>query len=559
MRVISKIYLFLQTVRYLKLIQIFYRIKYKILPIRSAGIRNQSFERRKLNIDFPVWANSSWNEDGVVSYLNTEIKVDYKNTWEVEADVLWLYNLHYFDDLNSYAVGSKKKFYSELINSWISCNNQSNDIAWASYPISLRIVNWCKFFWRINDIDSDWIKSLWVQAEWLFCRLEYHILGNHLYANAKALVFVGVFLGGDFGDRLLIKGLSIVNSQNKEQFLQDGGHFERSPMYHNIMLWDLLDLIFLAEHSGNIKLSNSLAEWKSIALKAIEWMGKMAHPDGDIAFFNDAALGIAPTYADICMYAERLALCSYRGGDCKLVKAKMDYLEDTGYICLKNQDYKVILDVADVGPDYLPGHAHADTLSLELSLLGRRIIVNSGTSVYGISDERHRQRSTKAHNTICIDDDNSSEVWGGFRVARRARVFDINVDFDSMIAIASHDGYKRLPGRPIHQRKITLQEKQLTVEDNITGDGKHEIEVIWHLHPDVKCCWKDEMSAIVLQFDSDESCKRVNLSIDGIEDFHVKESTWHPEFGKAIPNFSIVGVIQDVLPISITTTLSLLA
>ncbi|MFB1490650.1 MULTISPECIES: heparinase II/III family protein [unclassified Thiocapsa] len=43
-----------------------------------------------------------------------------------------------------------------------------------------------------------------------------------------------------------------------------------------------------------------------------------------------------------------------------------------------------LLDVAPIGPDYLPGHAHADTLSFELSLFGQRVIVNGGTSRYRI-------------------------------------------------------------------------------------------------------------------------------------------------------------------------------
>ena len=79
-----------------------------------------------------------------------------------------------------------------------------------------------------------------------------------------------------------------------------------------------------------------------------------------------------------------------------------------------------LLDVAPVGPDYLPGHAHADTLSFELSLFGQRVLVNSGTSQYEAGPERSRQRGTAAHNTVIVDGHDSSEVWAGFRVARRA-------------------------------------------------------------------------------------------------------------------------------------------
>ncbi|MEN9780004.1 MAG: hypothetical protein RL014_1152 [Pseudomonadota bacterium] len=92
---------------------------------------------------------------------------------------------------------------------------------------------------------------------------------------------------------------------------------------------------------------------------------------------------------------------------------------DSGYVRLDNGPAVALLDVAPVGPDYLPGHAHADTLSFELSVGAQRVLVNSGTSCYGSSAERLRQRGTAAHNTVVVNGQDSSEVWGGFRVARR--------------------------------------------------------------------------------------------------------------------------------------------
>src|SRR6185295_1096925 len=109
---------------------------------------------------------------------------------------------------------------------------------------------------------------------------------------------------------------------------------------------------------------------------------------------------------------------------------------------------------ASVGPSYQPGHAHADTLSFELSLHGRRVLVNSGTSEYGTGPERQRQRSTAAHNTVVIDGQDSSEVWGGFRVARRAHCQWLATSRTPAPSIeAVHDGYLRLPGRNTHRRR----------------------------------------------------------------------------------------------------------
>src|SRR6267378_2144736 len=78
-------------------------------------------------------------------------------------------------------------------------------------------------------------------------------------------------------------------------------------------------------------------------------------------------------------------------------------LESSGYIRLENKDTVVLFDAAPIGPDYQPGHAHADTLSLEVSHRGRRVLVNSGTSTYERGPERAKERGTAAHNTIVID------------------------------------------------------------------------------------------------------------------------------------------------------------
>ena len=130
-----------------------------------------------------------------------------------------------------------------------------------------------------------------------------------------------------------------------------------------------------------------------------------------------------------------------------------------------------LLDVAPIGPDYLPGHAHADTLSFELSLFGQRVLVNSGTSCYGMGTERLLQRGTATHNTVAINGQDSSEVWGGFRVARRARPFGLRIEESEsgLKVVCAHDGYTRLPGRPIHRREWCFSGGAMEIVDTIEG------------------------------------------------------------------------------------------
>ncbi len=236
-------------------------------------------------------------------------------------------------------------------------------------------------------------------------------------------------------------------------------------MYHAILVEDLLDVINAARayHMGD---RAGLSALTDVVAFMLGWLGQVIHSDGEIAFFNDAAFGVAATPSALAAYAARLGL-----GASKLRGTAPVHLKDSGYVRVDVDGARTILDVAPVGPDYLPGHAHADTLSFEMSLGHERVVVNGGTSCYGKGEQRQRERSTAAHSTVEIDGENSSEVWAGFRVARRARVIDIDVSADArpMTVSAAHDGYRRLPGRPVHHREWLFGARRLTVVDEVRG------------------------------------------------------------------------------------------
>src|SRR5260370_1258281 len=96
---------------------------------------------------------------------------------------------------------------------------------------------------------------------------------------------------------------------------------------------------------------------------------------------------------------------------------------------------------------------------------------------------RRHERSTAAHSTVQVDGADSTEVWGVFRAGRRARVSGLAVLADSsgLACEAVHDGFRRLPGRPLHRRRWSLTEGGLRVEDLVTGRGRHEIVIRWQL------------------------------------------------------------------------------
>src|SRR5690606_39118768 len=130
----------------------------------------------------------------------------------------------------------------DLCRSWVHANPPGTAVSWHAYPTSLRIVNWCRANLQADDLQE----SLYLQAAHLYRNLETYVYGNHLLENARALVYAGVFFG-DTGEapRWLERGLQLYRKETPIQVLSDGGHFERSPMYHALMLEGYLDVLNL--------------------------------------------------------------------------------------------------------------------------------------------------------------------------------------------------------------------------------------------------------------------------------------------------------------------------
>ncbi|GHD14274.1 heparinase II/III family protein [Tianweitania populi] len=435
---------------------------------------------------------------------------------------LWRYNLHYFDDLNAERAADRRGWHAALIGEWLKHNPPGQGTGWEPFPTSLRIVNWIKAALGGFTLPADAAHSLAIQTRWLSQRVEHHLSGNHFLANAKALCFAGAFFEGAEADAWFRQGSRILQRELPNQILPDGGHYELSPMYHALVLEDLLDLINLSRRFGTDQALQGLFKARINPVRT--WLAALSHPDGEIAFFNDAALGIAPTPATLNAYAARLGF----GSAAALLPGVKD-LKQSGYVRVTRGPAVLLIDAADVGPVHQPGHAHADTLSFELSLHGKRVLVNGGTSEYGTGPERLRQRGTAAHNTLTIDGFDSSEVWSGFRVGRRAHPHDLHIvqGHNETSITASHDGYRFLPGSPMHHRRWRLGAGTLTIQDEVSGPPR-KAEARYHFAPDIKlyaqgnCGIAEQAGRLVLRWEVAEGLARIEAD------------THHPGFGVSL-------------------------
>jgi len=457
---------FWRTVRYLRAEQVLGRAKFRLArPVPD--LRPAPALRAPTGTwVVPAMRAPSLIASGRLRFLNEERSLDEIGWDDPAIEKLWRYNLHYFDDLNAEGAARRAAAHRALVARWVMQNAPGAGTGWEPYPASLRIVNWIKWFVGGASPEAAWLHSLAIQARWLQARLEWHLLGNHLFANAKALVFVGLYFDGPEADEWLAQGIAILERELPEQILPDGGQFERSPMYHALALEDLLDLLAITSARANAASPIQLLEpvLRDHSSRMLHWLRAMSHPDGTLGLFNDSADGIAPPNSEL----ERLA-AALRVTAAVPKPEGITRLDASGYVRVARDGAVALLDVAPIGPDYLPGHAHADTLSFELSLGARRVVVNRGVSCYGLSARRLYERGTGAHTTTQVSDENSSEVWSGFRVGRRAR--PVNLLVGAWDVACSHDGYRHLPGAPEHRRHWHFGAGTLQVEDTVSASA----------------------------------------------------------------------------------------
>ncbi|MEI7833040.1 MAG: heparinase II/III family protein, partial [bacterium] len=306
---------------------------------------------------------------------------------------LWRYHLHYFEYVvtlgAAYSLTDDERYYQlfrELVTDWIEHNPIGIGDGWHPYTISLRCVNWIiaynLFLPNINNdaaFKEAILTSLAAQLHFLRRHLEFDVGGNHLLENIRALLWGGEFFNNQ---QWTAVARTLLLQQLDEQILPDGGHYERSPMYHSIVLWDILEMIALARNAGH-PLPEQVGE---CAMQMAGWLSAMLHPDGEIALFNDAIFHEAPSPAQLgsmvaALFPERNVVA---GSDVTLkqclltdtmpaVGLSQDATHDTsasGYYALGEKGSAqgwLLLDAGEPCPPHLPAHAHCDLLSYEFS------------------------------------------------------------------------------------------------------------------------------------------------------------------------------------------------
>ena len=429
------------------------------------------------------WTGQDQLRDGVLTLLGETRALtpdqggDPENRWAAaswdvpDAPLLWRFHLYYWDWAwalaGQRARPAARALFAAVWRSWHAAVAPGRGPAWLPYPVALRAWSFCGIHHALvkgSPIEPAFRAELAAQAGFLRRNLETDVGGNHLIKNLKALAGLAVFFGDD---GLLDDIRDRLPRQLTVQVLPDGGHYERAPAYHCQVLGDLIDMARLLTAAGRESPAGLTESIESMRA----WLGTALDPAGDVPLLNDGF----PVDRDLVA-----ALKPTRRPARPLL-----LLPETGLARAAAGSWELLADIGLPCPRELPAHAHADTLTCLVHVDSEPLLVDTGTSTYTAGAVRDHERSTAAHNTVEIDGQDSTEVWGAFRAGRRARVGNVSTAASAeMVTVeAEHDGYRHLKGAPRHHRRWSLTGHGLRVDDQISGRGRHQVVLRWHVAP----------------------------------------------------------------------------
>lgn len=462
-----------------------------------------------------------------LNYLDADVAGDTKIIWELNR------HQHFVLLGQAYWLTDDERFVKEFVSqlsSWMDQNPPKQGINWASsLEVSFRSIAWLwalYFFKHSESLTSDsllkTLKFLYLHARHLETYLSTYFSPNtHLTGEALGLCYLGTMLP-EFAEssRWRATGLQILSEQLDRQVQADGVYFEQSSYYHRYTTDFLIHLSLLLRANGEARPAG--LDEKLILL--LDHLMYITRPDGTTPFFGDDDGGRLVKLDQRAPNDFRAALSTgaamFARSDYKFVAgepaeetlwlvgpsglatldnviAKEPPLQSTGF---KSGGYYVMRDgwsttsnylLFDCGPHGVAncGHAHADSLSLELAAHGRTMLVDPGTYTYtGSRQLRDWFRSSAAHNTLTIDGESSSVPAGPFSwqtIAGSVPLSWISHSRFDYVA-GTHDGYSRLPAAPSHSRDILfLKGNYWVMRDRVESSGDHEINLWFHFAADI--------------------------------------------------------------------------
>lgn len=486
---------------------------------------------------------------GLVEFLNQEWQVsalDGAWDWSLQQfqggsgpSRLWKFQLHSFRWMAVLARGhgpGSLDLMDRLSRSWIAAHpsprRRARALAWNSYTMANRIEQWAYAETLCGPFLSSTVRAAArQQAQFLARHFEWDLRGNHLVRNATGLLVASLWLQVPESGFWMDRAAQVLRGALRRQLCSDGGHYERSPMYHLVVMEDFAQCLELLRCAGHLPaLQRSLAEGLQ---RMADWSCSVMWPDGTIPLFNDSAAGVVPAPAQLVARVKRQ--CQPDPGASPAANA--DHRPTSGFAVLRAGSWLAIVDGGPLGPREQPGHAHCGLGSMVASYHTERILEDTGVFEYEHGTRRSYARSTAAHSTLQFEGEEQADCWGEFRMGRRVRRIGWHND-----ARSCQLEYAWQSGR-IHRRCVVVDQGQLVIDDEILGARLERMILRWHWAPGVIPDGTGPSTWVT------PARTRIHVELPSAWSWEIDSTPFFPAFGQERQRCSLVGRLHARLPV----------
>lgn len=429
-----------------------------------------------------------------------------------------------------------------LLESWfVQCPNPRGANWSSALEAAIRLINWATVWQLIGGMQSplferpvgkvlriDWLSSVWRHAEFIRGFRSRESNGGHALIGELAGLYVAGATWPLWPEARLWRraGRDGLEREVLRQCTVDGVHKEQSTGYQQFV-WDFLLLAGLAARGSGKPFSTDY--WQRMEAM-LEYVAGIMDAGGNVPSFGDADDGVVSGLslgAGGCPFHSQLATGALLFGNPSLARkagvldtrtvwllgadacSRFDTLLLKGAPATRRTDFpeggvfvlgsrldtpdefRVVADAGPLGLGGVAAHGHADALSFTLSVAGRQFLIDPGTGTYhGPAKWRHGFRGSAMHNTLVLGRDDQALSGGRFVWLRRFRTTLLEragvAASGADRLVAEHDGYRRLPGKPVHRRSWQMDSRGtcLTVQDQVLGSASQSVSLYWHFSED---------------------------------------------------------------------------
>ncbi|MEO1922371.1 MAG: alginate lyase family protein [Sphingomonadaceae bacterium] len=433
---------------------------------------------------------------------------------------LWRMNLHYFEYLETLPFSDGLGAIEQWIDAYPPNRAGAFYDGWNPYALSLRVVCWLQWLAQHDGVlQTSVIRdriggSLAQQLDWLAHFLETDLGGNHLIKNIKALLWGAACFEGNAARAWHKVGAALLRNELPRQIMPDGYHYERTPAYHNQVTADLIECRHVAPGLIDDALIGRMVNTALVT----------THPDGNPAQFGDTGLTMAYPAG---VLAEVIG--------CRSNEPRSAILPEAGIAALHCSPFTTQAKFGVLGARTLPAHAHGDIGSFELSVHGRRCIVDQGVYEYMGGDRRDASRRADMHNLLAPAESDLADFFGEFRCGwwPTPHINEAGIAGDVLQLDVSHDGFAHAYDGAIVRRVLRADQAALAIEDSLErlpagGDWASRLLI----HPD----WRVR----VTEFGALLDCEESEVRLETAAGLALEDAVWWPDMGVELPTTRIV-------------------